>query len=116
MSSTDPQTRAELEDALDIAAGEVAERSLGQLVEARSRSQEEANHAEMAWKESTRRFNLTRHQEYAQSWYEHHGRQLAALEATFGVLTARHKSERDRFGRMLGISTPDDGADGPGVA
>jgi histidinol-phosphate/aromatic aminotransferase/cobyric acid decarboxylase-like protein len=100
---------------LDVAAveaaeaAEKAEKSIDELVDARSRSQEEANHAEMAWKESTRRFNLTRHQEYAQSWYEHHSRQLAALEATFGVLTARHRAERNRFGRMLGINIPDDG-------
>jgi hypothetical protein len=100
-------------DALDIAAGEVAERSISQFIEARSREQEAANRTEEAWRESTRRFNQSRHQEYAQSWYEHHGRQLAALEETFSVLTARHKSERARFGRMLGIPMP---ADDPGVA
>jgi vacuolar-type H+-ATPase subunit I/STV1 len=104
---------------LDVAAAEraeKAERSLDQLVEARSRSQEEATRNEEVWKASTRRFNQTRHQEYAQGWYEHHERQLAALEATFSVLTARHKSERDRYAALLGINVPDDGADGPEVA
>jgi membrane-bound lytic murein transglycosylase B len=98
---------------LDAAAVEAAEKGLDQFSEARSRSQEAANQTEEVWKESTRRFNQTRHQEYAQGWYAHHERQLAALEATFGVLADRHRSERDRYAEMLGINVPDDGADGP---
>jgi hypothetical protein len=101
---------------LDVVDTEAAERSIGQFIEARSRSQEAANQTEAAWKESTRRFNQTRHQEYARSWHDHHERQLAALEETFAVLTARHKAERDRFAAMLGIGVPADDADGPGVA
>ncbi len=109
---------------LDVAAvaaaeaAEKAERSLGQVIEARSRSQEAANRTEMAWKESTREFNQRRHREYAQGWFEHHARQLAALEETFGVLVARHRAERDRYGKMLGINVPEasPGADDPGVA
>lgn len=102
---------------LDVAADVAAEKSIEQLVEARSPAQEEANHIEMAWKESTRRFNRTRHREYAQGWHDHHERQLAALEATFAVLTARPRAERDRYAAMLGIpvseAQPMDGADGP---
>jgi hypothetical protein len=101
---------------LDVAAHEAAEKSIGQVIEGRSRSQEAANRTEMAWKESTGRFNQSRHREYAQGWYEHHERQLAALEATFAVLTARHKSERDRYAAMLGIGVPEGGADGPETA
>jgi hypothetical protein len=87
----------------------------------RTRSQEEANRVEAGWKESTRRFAQTRHQEYVQGWFDHHERQLAALEETFSVLTARHRAERDRYGRILGIggaeAQPMDGAeDGPEVA
>ncbi len=100
---------------LDVAAHEAAEKSIGQVIAARSRlrSQEAANQTEMAWKESTQRFNQSRSREYALSWHEHHGRQIASLEATFGVLVAHHKAERNRFARMLGISIPDDGAGGP---
>jgi hypothetical protein len=103
-------------DLLDVAAVEAAEKagkSLDQFIEARSRSQEEANRTEEVWRESTRRFSQTRHQEYAQNWYDHHSRQLAALEETFGVLADRHRSERDRYAVMLGINVPEDGADGP---
>jgi len=95
--------------ALDIAAASAAEKSLGQVIEARSRSQEAANQTEAAWKESTRRFNQTRHQEYAQGWYEHHSRQIASLEATFGVLVAHHKAERNRYAALLGNGVPEDG-------
>ncbi len=47
--------------------------------------------------------------------------QLAALEETFSVLTARHRAERDRFAALLGIggaeAQPMDGAeDGPETA
>jgi urease accessory protein UreF len=98
---------------LDVVDTEAAEKSIDHVIAARSRSQEEANHNEAMWKESTRRFNQTRHQEYARGWYEHHSRQIASLEATLGVLVAHHKAERNRFARMLGISIPDDGAGGP---
>jgi len=74
----------------------------------RTRSQEEANRVVEGWKESTRRFAQTQHREYAQSWHDHHSRQLLALEATFSALTARHRSERDRFAALLGISIPGD--------
>ncbi len=109
---------------LDVAAvaaaeaAEKAERSLGQVIEARSRSrsQEAANRTEMAWKASTQRFNQSRSREYALSWFDHHCRQLAALEETFSVLAARHRSERDRFAVLLGINVPADDADGPEAA
>ncbi len=101
---------------LDVAAHEAAEKSIGQVIEGRSRSQEAANRTEMAWKESTGRFNQSRHREYAQGWYEHHERQIASLEATLGVLVAHHKAERARFAALLGIGVPADDADGPGVA
>ncbi len=95
-------------DLLDVAAAEVAEKSIDHVIAARSRSQEAANRTEEVWKESTREFNQRRHREYAQSWYAHHERQLAALEETFSVLAARHRAERNRFGKMLGISIPGD--------
>jgi membrane-bound lytic murein transglycosylase B len=101
---------------LDVVDTEAAEKSFDHVIEARSRSQEAANRTEEVWKESTRRFNQTRHQEYAQSWYAHHERQLAALEETFSVLAARHRAERNRFARMLGIPVPADDADGPEAA
>ncbi len=101
---------------LDVVDTEAAERQLDQFTEARSRSQEAANQTEEVWKECTRRFNQTRHLEYALSWHDHHSRQLAALEATFGVLADRHRSERDRYAVMLGINVPEDGADGPETA
>ena len=73
-----------------------------------------ADTVEELWVESVRRFHGERHHQNAQAWYEHHGRQLAALEATFAALAARHRAERDRYGRMLGIGVPEDGgADGP---
>lgn len=101
---------------LDVAAvekAEKAERSLDQLVEARSRSQEAANRTEEVWKESTREFNRRRHREYAQGWYTFHSRQLAALEETFSVLVDRHRSERARFAAMLGINVPEDDPEAP---
>jgi hypothetical protein len=72
-----------------------------------------ANRTEEAWKESTRRFNRNRHREYAQGWYDHHERQLAAHEETFGRLLAYHRAERDHYAAMLGINVPEDQADGP---
>jgi hypothetical protein len=91
----------------DSAHRETTRRSLEDEL-GRTRSQEEANRVVEGWKESTRRFAQTRHQEYVQGWFDHHERQLAALEETFSVLAARHKAERDRYGRMLGISIPGD--------
>jgi hypothetical protein len=35
------------------------------------------------------------------------------VEETFAVLTARHKAERDRYGRMLGIGVPEEDGGGP---
>jgi hypothetical protein len=99
----------------DVAATEAAEKSIDAFIEARSRSQEEANRNEEAWKESTRRFNQNRHREYAQGWYDHHDRQVAAHEETFGRLLAYHRGERDRYARMLGIAA-DERHDGPEAA
>ena len=96
-------------DLFDVAATEAAEKSLDAFIESRSRSQEEANRTEEAWKESTRLFNQNRHREYAKGWYDHHDRQLRCHEATFGVLVAHHKAERDRYAALLGIAVPEDG-------
>jgi hypothetical protein len=105
---------------LDVVDTEKAEGSIGALTDARSRSQEAANETEALWKESTRRFSRRQHQEYVQGWFDHHSRQLAALEETFSVLAARHRAERDRYAALLGIGVPEaqpmDGADGPETA
>jgi hypothetical protein len=90
-------------DLFDVAATEAAEKSIDAFIQARSLSQEEANRVEEAWKESTRRFNQNRHREYAQGWLDHHDRQIATHEATFGRLLSYHRGERDRYARMLGI-------------
>jgi hypothetical protein len=90
-------------DLFDVAATEAAEKSIDAFIQARSRSQEEANRTEEAWKESTRRFNQNRHREYAQAWYDHHDLQLASHEATFGQLVAYHRGERARYAEILGI-------------
>ncbi len=88
---------------LDVAAGEAAEK---------------AGRVEELWAESVRRFHGERHHQNARAWHDYHARQLAALEETFAALTTRHRSERDRYGRLLGIPVPEasPGADDPGVA
>ena len=92
-------------DLFDVAATEAAEKSIDAFIEARSRSQEEANRTEAAWKESTRRFNQNQHREYAKGWYDHHSRQLVAHEETFGRLLTYHRAGRDRYAPMLGFIT-----------
>ncbi len=99
-------------DLLDVATAEQAEQQIDAFIRARSRSQEEANRVEEAWAESTRRFNLHRHRGHAKAWLEYHDRQLAALEATFDALIARHRAERDRYARILGIAHQDHGPPG----
>jgi hypothetical protein len=96
-------------DMLDVAAHEAAERQLEAIVERRVRETEDAGRVEELWRESVRRFHGERHNKNAQAFYDHHCRQLAAHGETFSQLLAHHRSERDRYGRMLGINVPDDG-------
>ncbi len=62
------------------------------------RAQEGDRAAEMAWKESTRRFNAAREAEMRDAWGEYHRAQAERHKAVLASLIEHHEQQAQKFG------------------